>query len=170
MSKSVAQQLAELERMTASPLREKYTEVFGEQSRSNNKDWLIKRIAWRIQANLEGGLSERAKRRAEELANDADLRLKAPRTLKLAIEPQPIQRQATRSVPQPTDNRLPSVGTVIMRDYKGAQLKVKVRTDGLEYEGELYATLSAVAKAVTGTHTNGYLFFKLGQYKDGGAK
>jgi hypothetical protein len=59
-----------LSRMTVSQLREKYVEVFGEQSRSFHKDFLRKRIAWRIQALAEGDLSERARRRAEELANE----------------------------------------------------------------------------------------------------
>ena len=68
-----------LSRMTVGELRDKYVEVFGEQSRSFHKDFLRKRIAWRIQALAEGGLSERAKRRAAELANDADLRIRTPR-------------------------------------------------------------------------------------------
>src|SRR2546423_1543192 len=60
-----------LERMTVPQLQAKYLEVFGEPSRSGNKDFLIKRIGWRIQSQAEGSLSERAKRRAEELARDA---------------------------------------------------------------------------------------------------
>lgn len=166
---NIAKELAALERMTPKLLRQKYAEVFGEESRSGHKEWLTKRIAWRIQANAEGGLSERAKRRAEELANDADLRLKAPTTLKFVVEPQPAMRQVTKPVVEKTDNRLPPTGSVITRDYAGGKIKVTVRANGLEYGGELYATLSAVAKAVTGSHCNGYLFFKLGKYA-GGAK
>ena len=65
--------------MTMGELRGKYLEVFGEETRSYHKAFLRKRIAWRLQALAEGGLSERARRRAGELANDADLRLRAPR-------------------------------------------------------------------------------------------
>jgi hypothetical protein len=72
-------QINELSRMKVGELREKYIEVFGEQTRSFHKDYLRKRIAWRIQALAEGDLSERARRRAEELANDADLRIRTPR-------------------------------------------------------------------------------------------
>ena len=54
-------------------------EVFGEASRSNHKQFLFRRIAWRMQANAYGGLSERARRRALEIANDADLRIRAPK-------------------------------------------------------------------------------------------
>src|SRR5438309_9954132 len=79
MTSSIEQTIAALGRMTAAQLRDKYQEVFGEPSRSGNRDFLFKRLAWRLQANAEGGLSERAKRRAEELARDADLRTTLPR-------------------------------------------------------------------------------------------
>ena len=90
---NIAKELAALERMTATQLRDKFLEVLGEESRSGHKEWLVKRIAWRIRANAEGGLSERAKRRAKELANDADMRLKAPATLKLVVATQPAMRR-----------------------------------------------------------------------------
>ena len=76
----VKQQIDQLAQMTVSQLREKYFEVFGEESRSNHKQFLFRRIAWRIQALAEGGLSERARQRALEIANDADLRIRAPKT------------------------------------------------------------------------------------------
>jgi hypothetical protein len=57
---AVSQQIEELTRMTVRELRQKYIEVFGEASRSNHKQFLFRRIAWRIQALAEGGLSERA--------------------------------------------------------------------------------------------------------------
>ena len=57
--------------MPVGQLRQKYLEVFGEESLSNHKQFLFRRIAWRIQAIAEGGLSERARRRALEIANDA---------------------------------------------------------------------------------------------------
>ena len=76
----IAKQLAALNRMNVAELVTRYGEVFNEQPpRTQNKAWLIKRVAWRIQALAEGDLSERARRRAAELANDADLRVLAPR-------------------------------------------------------------------------------------------
>jgi len=75
---NIAREVAALKRMTVKELRGRYVEVFGEATRTGNKDWLWKRIAWRMQANAEGGLTERARRRAEELADDADLRLRRP--------------------------------------------------------------------------------------------
>jgi hypothetical protein len=63
--------------LTTAQLKEKYREVFGEEPRSNHKQFLFRRIAWRIQANAWGGLSERARKRALEIADDADLRIRA---------------------------------------------------------------------------------------------
>lgn len=65
----ITKELAALSRMTVGQLHGRYAEVFGEPARSRHRQYLVRRIAWRIQANAEGGLSERAIRRAEELAN-----------------------------------------------------------------------------------------------------
>ena len=153
---NVEKELAALKRMTPAQLREKYAEVFGEESRSGHKEWLIKRIIWRLQANAEGGLSERAKRRALELANEADLRLKAPRESKVAAA-----SVAAPGAQAKADRRVPLPGSVITRIYKGENLQVHVRREGFEYEGEFFKSLSAVAKRITGSHCNGYLFFRL---------
>jgi hypothetical protein len=76
---TIEEQIAELGRMNVPQLRKKYAEVFGEESRSTNRQFLFRRISWRIQALAEGGLSERARRRALEITNDADLRIRAPK-------------------------------------------------------------------------------------------
>src|SRR6266478_3907461 len=79
MQVNVAKEVAALESMTVAELRDKYAQVFGEETRVGNKAWLNKRVIWRLQTLAEGDLSERARRRAAELAQDADLRLFAPR-------------------------------------------------------------------------------------------
>lgn len=66
MNTDTYKEIMSLSRMTVGELREKYLEVFGEETRSHHKDFLRKRIAWRLQALAEGDLSERARRRAEE--------------------------------------------------------------------------------------------------------
>jgi Protein of unknown function (DUF2924) len=66
------------------------------------------------------------------------------------------------------DRRLPLPGSVLARIYKGETLVVKVLSAGFEYEGEFYKSLSAVAKKITGSHCNGYLFFSL--IEEGGDK
>src|SRR4051812_23571804 len=72
MATDVAKELAALQRMGVAALREKYAETFGEATTTGNRTWLVRRIAWRIQALAEGDLSERARQRAAELARDAD--------------------------------------------------------------------------------------------------
>ena len=160
MATDVAKELAALQRMTPAQLREKYVAVFGEATATKNRTWLVRRIAWRLQMLAEGDLSERARQRAAELARDADLRVIPPRETS-APAPAPTGRTVTREVQPATDNRLPPPGSVITRKYKGAVVQVKVLADGFEYAGERYASLSAVAKAVTGSHCNGFLFFRL---------
>lgn len=158
MALNMARELAYLRRMTPAELRVKYAEVFGETSRSGNREHLIKRIAWRIQANDEGGLSERARRRAEELANDFDARLTAPKPrdgVPTARQTLPLSR------PIPTDDRLPMPGTILTRQYRGETLQVSVLADGFEFEGEVYGSLTAIAKKITGSHWNGFHFFGL---------
>jgi len=68
-----------LEQMTVPQLKQRYAKVYGEETRTHHKVLLIKRILWRMQALREGDLSERARQRARELANDADLRRSSPR-------------------------------------------------------------------------------------------
>lgn len=94
-----------LRHLTTAQLKDRYREVFGEDSRSNHKQFLFRRIAWRIQANAWGGLSERARRRALEIADDADLRIRAPKNFLARAhrrrpddrgEGQTVARSATR--------------------------------------------------------------------------
>lgn len=163
MTLNIGKEIAALKRMTVTELRRKYVEVFGEENRSRHKDYLVKRIAWRLQANAEGGLTERARRRAEELANDADLRTHPPREDTIAADRAAATKTATVTFDH--DSRVPMPGSFITRPvpYKGRDIVVKVRTNGFEWEGTIYRTLSAVAKAITGKHWNGYHFFQLNQ-------
>jgi hypothetical protein len=154
MALNVEKEVAQMGRMSVSELRDKFAEVCGEPTNCRNKQWLVKRIAWRMQANEYGGLSEHALRRAGEIANFADLRLTAPRSgVSAAISVAP--RDA------PTDSRLPMAGTILTRTYKGRVLQVQVLTDGFQFEGEKYKSLTAVAQHVTGSHWNGFAFFGL---------
>ena len=150
-------ELAVLTRLGVHELRGKYAELFGEPTTTGNKTWLVRRIAWRLQALSQGDLSERARRRAEELAQDADLRLTPPRGAVSASPATP----ANSTLKLRSDARVPAPGAVLTRSYKGRTLRVQVLAHGFLYAGQTYASLSAVAKAVTGSHCNGYLFFRL---------
>jgi hypothetical protein len=159
MTTTIGKQIAELQRLGVKQLRRRYEDLFGEPTRAANKAWLVKRVAWRVQALAEGGLSERALARAKELANEADLRLSPPRESGTAVP-------KAAPAPQPPasaqgDDRLPPAGSVLARKYKGKEVRVTVLAAGFEYQGEAFPSLSAAAKAVTGSHCNGFLFFRL---------
>jgi hypothetical protein len=151
---NIVHEVATLERLSVGQLRQRFAELFGEATAASNRAWLIKRIAWRLQALAEGDLSQRARRRAAELARDADLRLNPPRSKTTAVAPEPA------TLPAPVDYRLPPPGTILTRPYKGQLVQVQVLTDGFAYAGRVYPSLSAVAKAITGSHCNGYHFFR----------
>ena len=156
MQVNVAKELAALEAMTVNELRAKYAQVFGEETRVGNKAWLVKRIIWRLQALAEGDLSERARKRAAELAQDADLRLSPPRQKQTTLASVQKNGRASALV----NGHLPLPGTILTRWYKGQTLKVQVLRHGFEYDGQVYKSLSAAAKAITGSHTSGFLFFR----------
>ena len=94
---NLADEIAALARRTVPELRESYAALFGEATTAKHKTWLVKRIAWRLQAVAEGELSERARRRALQLANDADLRLSPPKSTLARTEQtgaEPVDRPA----------------------------------------------------------------------------
>lgn len=159
MHLNVGKELAALRRMSVGELRSRYMEVFGESTNTHHKEWLIKRIIYRMQALSEGDLSERARQRAAELANDANLRRRPPKSP--SPSPGAAVRTKTTKFQSTGNSRVPLPGAVITRVYKGETLEVKVLPAGFEYEGEVYKSLSAVAKKITGSHCSGHLFFRL---------
>ena len=113
---TIRKQLAALPKMSPAELRERYADLYGERSRSGNKQWLIRRCAWRIQSLAEGGLSERAKRRAKELARDQDIRVIPPEGLAMdPLDHEPdvvaLARKHIRRTPGSRDDRVPAPGT-----------------------------------------------------------
>jgi len=158
MDPTVIRAVEALQDLKVAELKRRYRELFGEESKSSNKQYLFRRIAWRIQANREGDLSERARRRATEIADDRDLRVRA---LKEFV---PRPDSGTWSVDRlrpPKDGRVPAPGTLLTRRLGDHQIVVKVLKDGFEYESRHYRSLSAIAREATGTRWNGLLFFGL---------
>ena len=164
MTLNVGKELSALEQMSVSELRERYAELFDETTTARNRKWLIKRIIWRMQSLEQGGLSDRARERARELANRSDLRVTAPKVSASASEPGTQTRTVSCRIA--VGSRTPLPGTVITRTYKGRLLQVQVLSNGFEFEGEVFRSLSAVAKQITGSHWNGYKFFNLQQTGD----
>ena len=168
MHPNLAAELTALQQASVSALRARYAELFGEPTRCRHKAWLVKRLAWRLQALAEGDLSERAQLRAQELANDADLRLAAPRLSRNGKNGALIPHSTVPATPRGTaDPRLPPPGNLLTRIYKGQTVQVRVLLHGFEFQGQTYSSLSAVTKAITGSHANGFLFFRLAQPKGG---
>ena len=157
MTGKTREEIAALADMTVAELRDKYAAVFGEPSHSRHKQHLRRRIAWRLQSIEEGvTLSERARQRAAELANEADLRLTPPKDFTPSAAP---ERTETRTIGNGHDTRLPMPGAVITREYKGRTLQVTVLDKGFEYDGRRFRSLSAIAREITGTNWNGYAFY-----------
>ncbi len=155
MRPEIDQEVAAMRQMAVCELRARFVELFGEPPRSRHREHLVRRIAWGQQARAEGDLTERARRRAAELARDVDLRLHAPRKVQA---PAKVPTTAPLAAP---DKRLPMPGTILVRQYAGQTLQVQVRERGFEYDSQIYKSLTAVAKQITGKHWNGYHFFGL---------
>lgn len=161
MALNIHAELKRLGTLKTPQLKARYAELFGETTRCNNRPYLIKRIVWRLQADAEGDLSERARQRAAEIADDSDLRLQAPvgapRPTTISDVPSPKHAIASLRVSRASDVPLP--GSTLWRTYKGKAYSVIVLPKGFECEGKVYRSLSAVANAITGSHWNGAKFF-----------
>jgi len=149
--------IEECRKLSTKALRTKYQKLFGESPRSGHKDYLFRRIAWRLQANRYGDLSDEAREHALAIADDRDLRLQLPR------EAAPYNGKSvfTACRRHSTDLRLPLPGTILTRSYKGKILRVCVLPDGFRYQDRRFRSLSAVAEHITGTRWNGFVFFDL---------
>ncbi len=151
--KPIAEEIELLRRMKVPDLVDRYREVWDKEPRCKNKTFLWRRIAWRIQEQRFGGLSEVAKRRLDELIAEIDLPF--PDNTRTASG-------VLRKLRRPDD---PAPGTVLVRKWRGQEIRVLVRDDGYEWHGELFRSLTAVARAVTSSRWNGRLFFGLTKRK-----
>lgn len=160
---SIAAQVVALTHLSVAQLREKWLEVFGESTTQRHKQYLVKRIAWEIQRRASGQeLSPEAKRRLDELQEE--FRTSPPETwFKGARHNRPqAAAAAPRRPARAKAAAAPTNGSVLTRDYKGARVIVTVRGEReFEWNGSVYRSLSAVAKAVTGSHCSGNAFFGL---------
>ena len=160
MDTAVLMEIENLRRATLADLRSKFRELFHEPTQSRHREHLFRRIAWRLQALAEGDLTERAFRRAQEIARDADLRKVAPRDF-LHVDGERVQTTPSDRNRRPSDSRLPLPGVVLSRKWQGRTILVEVLADGFRYENRPYSSLSAIAVAITGTRWNGLAFFGL---------
>ncbi len=163
VDKSMLGEISRLRRMTVGDLRGEWFRLYGQPTASRNRDYLWRRLAWRLQELAHGGLSDRARNRIAELAPAGFVRAVTPRN------PAPVDlpvadaaRPRSRSV---RDIRLPSAGTVITRTWRGRELRLLVLDAGFEMDGVHYGSLSEAARAVTGQRWNGPLYWGLRERK-----
>ncbi len=141
MSESVPAQLAALPRKSIAELKEVWRELYQAEPPLYNRSFLVKRLAYRIQELVYGGLSARTVARLDALADEEEARLQG----------KPRRRITGR----------PVAGTRLVREWQGVEHHVTVLVDGFEYQGRTYRSLSAVARSIAGTRWNGPLFFGL---------
>ena len=168
MNDSILAKILALKEASLPELQARYSELFGgKKALSSNKTYLWQRIAYRIQeieyggstrpesgdslAHHYRGLSKEAQNKAKELAQEYDpINNKALR---------PNNGAAKHCVSR--DRRLPLPGTIVTKNYKGTDIRVKILEKGFEYNSKVYKSLTAIAKEVTGSHWNGYLFLNM---------
>ena len=153
---SVLRQMALLQSMSLGQLREKWFDLYGEKPPRYKKQFLIKRLAYRIQELFYGGLSGQAKAHLQQAAK-ADPVATVNRRI-------PEERKSNETI-------LP--GTRLVRVWNDQRYEVIVLADGYEFEGRTFRSLSAVAREITGNRWNGKVFFGLkkiyGRKAEGGS-
>jgi hypothetical protein len=168
MKKLLRDEINELAAMNVAALQRRYQEVFGEAPTSAHRQFLFRKIAWRMQADREGGLPESARELARAIARDAPLRARVIANAERRRSGVPLEQTTTTTIAPGHDSRLPMPGGLIVKQFKGQTIVVKVLDDGrFEYGDRRYKSLSAIAQDITGTKWNGLLFFGLTEKKNG---
>ena len=156
MQKTINAKIIELKNRSIPELQKEFEVLFdGQKASSDNKVYLVRRIAYRLQELEYGGLSQKAQNMLKELIGLYD-----PVNNK-AIRPKVSVETQARTKMRGRDTRLPIPGTIITKNYKRMKIQVKVLEKGFEYEGKVYKNLTAIADKITGAHWNGYYFFNL---------
>jgi hypothetical protein len=136
----MAEQIAELEAVDTAALRSRWKQVFGSPAwKGASRDLLLRGLAYRLQEQTEGGLSKAARRSLARLAGSNANVIQPPRSVSPRLKP----------------------GTRLVRDWRGETHQVTVIDTGFEYRGSRYASLSEIARLITGTRWSGPLFFGL---------
>ena len=141
--------LAALKAMSVNELKTEWQAMFDAPAPNNSRTFLESRLAYRIQELTYGGPDKQTRRLLDLLADE-------------------VEGTLTRKA-QIADPRNPVVGTKLIREWDGTAHTVTVLKDGFDWGGQRYKSLSAVARAITGTRWNGYRFFGLRERKRGEA-
>ena len=170
MKRTLREQIGELARMNVAELQQQYRDVFGEEPASAHRQFLFRKIAWRVQADRGGGLPESIHEIARAIAKDAPLRIRVISNADKRRAGIPFEQTVTTTISPDHDSRLPMPGGLIVKQFKGQTIVVKVVDEGFEYGDRRYSSLSAIAQEITGTKWNGFLFFGLTKEKINGRR
>jgi hypothetical protein len=153
----VLRQIAELQRLATPELMERWRVLMGTEPPPYNKQFLLKRLIYRVQELAYGGLPMSTYQEMDRVLTEAGYdELAATVTPGHAKKPAPHRKPG-----------IPVVGTQLLRVWNGGRYEVLVTRDGFEFEGRPYKSLTAITKVITGTHWNGPKFFGLRVPKDG---
>jgi hypothetical protein len=144
MTDSIAAQVAALPKTSTPELKQMWRELFDREPPGFSRNYLISRLAYRIQELAFRGLKPATRARLDVLAD--------------ALDPKVARKRVLNG---------PVVGTQLIREWRGVEHKVTVLIDGFEWEGRRYKSLSAVARAITGTRWNGLTFFGVKRHGGG---
>jgi len=150
MTKHMSQKINRLYDLSAKQLMREYIRITGESYYTHNRKSLIRKIAWLYQIKDSPPLSQMALERVGELVKDSKLRVYPPRNFKCEIPKRKTKRNTSLTP-----------GTVLMKKYHGINYEVVVLDRGFMWDNTIYKSISGVAKAITGSHWNGKLFFGL---------
>ena len=154
MSDSTLRQIAQLNKLSFLELQARWRSLLGAEPPAYHRRFLVKRLAYRIQELAYGGLSETTRAQMADILQDAGL------------DEQASIPGRGRMPKRPQDLLL--AGTRLVREWNGRRYEVTVTATGFEFEGRPYRSLTAVAKAITGTHWSGRAFFGLVNGKESG--
>jgi hypothetical protein len=141
MTDPIPARLAALKTMALPELKAEWRTLYGAEPPGHNRRFLESRLAYRIQELAYGGLKPETRKRLEVLGEQ--------------FADRNITRRRIR------DDVMPIAGTRLLREWQGVEHTVTVLTEGYEWQGRPYRSLSAVARAITGTRWNGLVFFGL---------
>jgi len=150
-----------LTRLTPVQLQRLYREVFGCAAPTSNVHHLRRKLAWELQARIEGRLPDAALERALTIARHSVLRSRPVQPNSPADRIQTAAGQQPGQQPAHGDPRLPRPGACLVRTFRERNVVVKVLAAGFEFDGRHFPSLSAIAREVTGTRWNGFVFFGL---------
>ena len=145
MDQTVLARLAALKAMSVKDLKAEWEKLIGSAAPNNSRTFLEIRIAYRIQELIYGGPDRETRRMLDLLADEVE--------------------GVARRKNQIADPRNPVIGTKLIREWDGVEQTVIVLKDGFDWQGRKFKSLSAVARAITGTRWNGYRFFGLRERK-----